>query len=137
MTEEAIHAYPSKRFFVDMLTRDIRISDSILDLIDNSIDKAVARTGTNVMRQLAGEAPSEALRDYRVSVEFDGGFRLEDNCGGMAVEEARQHAFLLGSPSDTNTKGGLSVYGIGMKRAFFKLGNTIVFESQLMMLASS
>ncbi|HEC0887973.1 TPA: ATP-binding protein, partial [Escherichia coli] len=33
-----IAAFPAKRFFVEMLTRDIELSDSILDLLDNCLD---------------------------------------------------------------------------------------------------
>lgn len=39
--QTAIEAYPAKRFFVDMLTRDIELLDAVLDLIDNSLDGAM------------------------------------------------------------------------------------------------
>ena len=35
---ENIDASPVKRFFVEMLTRDIQIEDAILDLLDNCVD---------------------------------------------------------------------------------------------------
>ena len=38
MTEQMANAYPKKKFFVDMFTRDISLEDCLLDLIDNSID---------------------------------------------------------------------------------------------------
>lgn len=33
-------AFPTKAFFVRMITRDISLEDCILDLIDNSVDGA-------------------------------------------------------------------------------------------------
>lgn len=40
MIEKSARSYPTKAFFVNMITRDITLEDSILDLIDNSIDGA-------------------------------------------------------------------------------------------------
>ena len=39
MPEQA-SAIPTKQFFVSMLTRDIRLEDAILDLVDNCLDGA-------------------------------------------------------------------------------------------------
>jgi len=39
-----IQAYPAKRFFVEMLTKDILLLDAVLDLIDNSLDGAMRET---------------------------------------------------------------------------------------------
>ena len=36
-------ASPAKRFFVEMLTRDIELADAILDLLDNCVDGALRR----------------------------------------------------------------------------------------------
>ena len=40
MTANKIKANPTKDFFITMLTRDIEIHRSVLDLIDNSVDAA-------------------------------------------------------------------------------------------------
>lgn len=131
VADEAIHGYPSKSFFVDMLTRDIKVSDSILDLMDNSVDSAVSRSGVDVMTLLRGESVGKPLGEYLISLEYgEERFRLVDNCGGITLEDARDRVFLMGNPRASAAKGGLSVYGIGMKRAFFKLGNKIAFDSQ-------
>ncbi|EAM7300406.1 ATP-binding protein, partial [Salmonella enterica] len=37
---KTIDASPTKEFFIDMLTRDIALDRSLLDLIDNSVDAA-------------------------------------------------------------------------------------------------
>ena len=31
-------AHPTKRFFVEMLVRDIELKDALLDLLDNCVD---------------------------------------------------------------------------------------------------
>src|SRR5207302_6692235 len=55
---------------------------------------------------------------------------LRDNCGGISLQDAREYAFKFGRPK---TAKGLShsigQFGVGMKRAFFKLGRTIDLES--------
>lgn len=131
MADEPIHGYPSKSFFVDMLTRDITVSDSILDLTDNSVDSAVSQSAVDVMGLLRGESLGKPLSEYLISLRYsEDSFDLIDNCGGITVEDARDRVFLMGNPRSGAAKGGLSVYGIGMKRAFFKLGNRIDFQSQ-------
>ena len=40
MSVNIIHGNPTKKFFIEMITRDISIEDAIIDLLDNSIDGA-------------------------------------------------------------------------------------------------
>lgn len=40
MTTNIIEGNPTKKFFIEMITRDISIEDAIIDLLDNSIDGA-------------------------------------------------------------------------------------------------
>ena len=107
---------PTKRFFVDMLTRDIDLEDAILDLLDNCLD-GVARS--------QGKDPDEI--DYRGSwanINFDkSSFTIDDNCGGIPGSSA-EYAFRMGRPSDAPVEGlaTVGVYGIGMKRSIFKIG---------------
>jgi hypothetical protein len=109
-------ASPTKRFFVSMLTRDISLDDAVLDLLDNCID--------GVLRASANETVDYS--DYAVSIEMsEQHFRIIDNCGGIPREIAKNYAFKLGREpddrrdEDTETIG---MYGIGMKRAIFKIG---------------
>ena len=116
-------ASPTKAFFVRMLTRDITLDDCILDLVNNSIDSAW---------DLSGERPSELIADEKLSpysIDITVGrtsFRIVDNCGGITFEDAQNYAFTFGrketQPPEDYTVG---VYGIGMKRAVFKMGNLI------------
>ncbi|MGB8261643.1 MAG: ATP-binding protein [Terracidiphilus sp.] len=120
-----VEAYPAKTFFVDMLTRDIDLKDAILDLLDNCLDGA--------MRLVA--SPSVADTTYRgrwAEIEFDRNrFSIKDNCGGIPVDIARHSAFRMGR-TDRNLDKDIptvGVYGIGMKRAIFKLGRDAAVES--------
>lgn len=124
-----INANPTKKFFIDMLTRDIGLIDCILDLTDNSIDSIINKTGFNPMKGLFKKERTR-LNKYEISINFSGEeFIINDNSGGMGIEEIRHNAFRFGVGTEKNRKKGLSVYGIGMKRAFLKIGKNILFES--------
>lgn len=132
MTTDAnvVSARPTKVFFVDMITRDLGITDCILDLIDNAIDHAVMNSKLDVMTFLTDGSRPLRLRKYYVSLKLSGdSFRIEDNCGGISIDDARTRVFRFGDPENRQTQAGLSVYGIGMKRAFFKLGQVIRVQS--------
>jgi hypothetical protein len=38
---ESANSFVTKSFLIDIITRDIAIIDAILELVDNSLDKAV------------------------------------------------------------------------------------------------
>lgn len=120
-------ANPTKEFFVSMLTRDISIEDCILDLIDNSVDAAWESEGGS----LPGIEPSSRLHDYKVELTISpDAFEILDNCGGLSLNDATQYAFNFGNRDDrSETSLSVGVYGIGMKRAVFKLGTDIEVSS--------
>lgn len=107
-----INASPTKEFFISMLTRDIPLARAILDLVDNSVDGA---------RRLRENGDFDGLW---IRVELDRGhFKINDNCGGIPVDIAQNYAFRFGRPKDApSTPGSVGQFGVGMKRAFFKLG---------------
>lgn len=121
MEREPIGAFPAKRFFVDMLTRDIELQDAILDLLDNCLDGALRTVSEN-----GAKANQEKIYEgFVAKIDFDNhSFTIEDNCGGISGDLAKDYAFRLGRP---NTRKGekiptIGIYGIGMKRAIFKMG---------------
>lgn len=120
-------ANPTKAFFVSMITRDITLADCILDLIDNSVDSAWKKEGSSPMVL----DDDTNLSAYRISISVSPQeFYIKDNCGGMSLEDAREHAFSFGKRfSDQIERYGIGVYGIGMKRAVFKLGREIRVKS--------
>lgn len=119
-----VHAFPTKDFFVNMLTRDISLEDCIFDLLDNSIDGARRISSTTIDKYLDGA---------RVKLSFDqSGFSISDNCGGISLSDAIDYAFHFGRRADSpaDVKGGIGLYGIGMKRAIFKIGRKALVHSE-------
>lgn len=111
----SVDASPTKSFFVSMLTRDIDLEDAVLDLLDNCVD-GVIRLGKR-----KGPKP---YRGYKAEIRFDAeSFSISDNCGGIPWG-MHGYAFRMGRPPKAapNVPGSVGVYGIGMKRAMFKLG---------------
>jgi len=128
-------AYPRKVFFIEMFTRDISFEDCLLDLVDNSIDALVENYGVQLSK--------EPFSDDRKSPQRIGSRRLPsihvsyskrrvsitDNCGGISPRLAAEEAFRFGrDPGRRSTS--LGVYGVGMKRALFKIGNHFSIESR-------
>lgn len=124
MTDEKsiINAAPTKDLFISMLIRDVTLRDAIGDLLDNCIDGAL---------RLRPDGNYEGLK---VEIELDtttGHFKINDNCGGIPVDIARDHAFRFGRSNfkAQHTAHSVGVFGIGMKRALFKLGKKFHIES--------
>ena len=111
---EKVSVAPTKTFFVSMLTRDIDLEDAILDLLDNCVD------GIHRSSQMWGPKPYEG---FEAEIKFNAEeFAISDNCGGIPWNK-RSHAFRMGRPASSEpVDGALGVYGIGMKRAIFKIG---------------
>jgi hypothetical protein len=123
--KEVVSLAPTKAFFVNMLTKDIELEDAILDLLDNCVDGALrtVKNPTNAERPYEG---------YYAELTFSGTeFSIKDNCGGIS-NEVRDSAFRLGRPPGDKTDENLptvGTYGIGMKRAVFKVGYDCLIQS--------
>lgn len=123
--ENVINAMPEKDFFIRMLVKDIGLTQVVPDLVDNCVDGA---------RRLRPEGNFEGLY---VRIEIDGNhFRIADNCGGIPVEIAKKYAFRFGRPKEMYedqvnypTIRSIGQFGIGMKRALFKLGSNFRITS--------
>lgn len=120
-------ALPTKDFFVRMLTRDIELQDAILDLLDNCVD-GIVRSGD--MRP----PPALPYEGYKATIIMGPDhFVIEDNCGGIPIKIAKQYAFAMGRPPGADAldqPAMVGMYGIGMKRAIFKLGTEALVESR-------
>ena len=114
-----VHATPTKDFFISMLIRDIELLDAVADLVDNCVDGA---------RRMKGR---DSLKRLWVKIDLSPEqFTISDNCGGIEVNLARTYAFRFGRPDDfPKTKHSIGQFGIGMKRALFKLGTWFSVES--------
>ena len=118
-----VDASPVKSFFVSMLTRDIQLEEAILDLLDNCVDGILRSKGTNGAKPYKG---------FKAEIEFGAdSFSIHDNCGGIPWD-LHPYAFRMGPdphrPRDES--GTVGVYGIGMKRAIFKMGKQCLISTR-------
>jgi len=120
MSKKPIKASPTKEFFIDMLTRDIRLDRAIIDLVDNCIDGA------------KNLKPSEDYEGLNVIVDFsEKEFSIKDNCGGFSLEVAQEYAFRFGRPKGAEfVKHSIGRFGVGMKRSLLKMGRKFSVESK-------
>ncbi len=124
-----VDARPTKAFFVSMLTRDIDLQDAILDLLDNSVDGLMRTLGAQ------GRKGDKPYKGYWAKLTFSkGSFSIEDNCGGISKKIATDSAFRMGrTPQARDADKSVptvGTYGIGMKRAIFKLGRNATVVSR-------
>lgn len=119
-------ASPTKSFFVKMLTRDIELADALLDLLDNCVDGIIRKGNTD-------KNPEKPYEGYKARIVINPEcFIIEDNCGGIPIETARKYAFAIGKPegsAEIHSTATVGMYGIGMKRAIFKIGTDAIVES--------
>lgn len=118
---------PTKEFFVEMLTRDIDLNDAILDLLDNCLD--------GVIRTCRNNATVDERKKYEsfwaeINISSSN-FSIRDNCGGIPRDTAENYAFRMGRSSlSSNNDPTIGIYGIGMKRAIFKIGQEAIVHTQ-------
>ncbi|MEE8550186.1 MAG: ATP-binding protein [Gemmatimonadota bacterium] len=113
---------PTKDFFIHILTKDVELIDAIIDLVDNSLDGA---------RRLRGGLDSD-YSGLTIAIEAsDERFKISDNCGGIPVDTARKYAFRFGRPPEMSpTEYSVGQFGVGMKRALFKIGRAFRIDSR-------
>lgn len=112
-------AWPTKSLFILMLVKDIDLGAAITDLVDNSLDGA---------RRMCTD---DDYQDLYVRITFSkDSFKIQDNCGGIDLDTAENYAFRFGRHGDHPKASHLvGEFGVGMKRALFKLGNRFRVES--------
>jgi len=115
MIKETIDAFPRKKLFIDILTQDVNAEECILDLIDNSVDSYVKNMLTD-------------RREIRITLNGEK-CEIYDNCGGIEKEFLKQKVFRFGTEHLDREHPTLGMYGIGLKRSVFKMGNDILFET--------
>lgn len=109
-----IDASPTKTFFINTITKDIDLVDAIFDLVDNSID---------------GHIKNDLKERRKIVISFsEDRFELFDDCGGIPMEEVYERVFRFGGQPKKKGKT-IGVYGIGLKRAIFKIGRDILITS--------
>ncbi len=126
------NANPEKRFFIDLIIRDISLEDAILDLIDNAVDSLIRTKDIDFYRDFVNKEREEKQRLVLAEIKIhlsSRQFKIQDNCGGMTFESAKKDVFRFGHP-DPRRRLSLSVFGIGMKRAIFKIGRHFEIDSK-------
>ena len=116
MTKKKANANPTKDFFIHMITRDLLLKDAIVELVDNSLDGA---------KRWRRDSDSD-FSELSINITMDNNhFVIDDNCGGISLELAEKTLFSFGKPENTNNQEleTTGIFGIGMKRTLFKLGN--------------
>lgn len=126
------NAFPRKRFFLDMFTRDISLEDCILDLIDNSIDSLVREKGFDpskeILRQRTKVGGTNGLSSVDVELG-DNEINISDTCGGIPLDQVLNEVFTFGHEPGAEL-GQLGAYGVGLKRAIFKIAENFHIESR-------
>jgi len=104
-----------------MLVKDIELIPAIIDLVDNCADGA---------KKLRGDGDYAGLT-VRLTIDPENDrFEIADNCGGFDADVARNYAFRFGRPEGfVGIEGSVGQFGVGMKRAIFKLGGAFRVES--------
>ena len=119
VTSGYVDADPTKEFFVEMLVKDVDLIHAISDLVDNSVDGALRIRRT---RPFGGLRVDITIRPDR--------FEIVDNCGGIPLDIARDYAFRFGRPAGAErVSHSVGRFGVGLKRAVFKLGRYFAVES--------
>ena len=130
MTTLRADASAEKRLFISLLTRDIPLVAAFLDLIDNSINSSIEpfsarlKTASDYVAVFDDESivPSVPIA---ITIAKDR-IKISDSAGGISSTVAADHVFKFGRGDDEHHESDrLSVYGIGLKRAIFKMGNRI------------
>jgi hypothetical protein len=127
-------AQPEKRLFISLITRDISLGAAILDIIDNSVNAVVEpyagrlKTAADYAT-IAADETMQPRSDIYVDVN-NKIITVTDDASGISLKQAQEHIFKFGrSVGEKDSSDRLSVYGIGLKRAIFKIGNRIKMTS--------
>lgn len=116
---ETVNASPTKRFFIAVLIKDINFLDAIVELVDNSVDSARTESGTaNISSKI-------------IEIAYDKKqFSIKDNAAGISIDKAKNYVFRFGRPPNAPpTPGSVGEFGVGMKRALFKIDRHFEVES--------
>jgi hypothetical protein len=120
-----------------MFTKDISLEDCILDLVDNSIDGLIRTKPVHLsdisqsIFRTNGRHRTNAASLPLIEIEYSAHqVVINDRCGGIDWNYALNGAFNFGHGLDEPPSGYLGVYGIGLKRALFKIGDSFHIESR-------
>ncbi|MBR0666119.1 hypothetical protein GXW71_17295 [Roseomonas hellenica] len=128
MTLVPVHFGADPAYLIRGLSTDISSMECIFDLIDNSIDAARNELLSfgNAKKDQRGLPDSYA--GFHIDLVFtDSSLSIKDNCSGMEEIDLSRRAFRTGAKS--RHPFGIGHFGVGLKRAIFKLGTSIALET--------
>lgn len=127
LREVDVQASVNPYFLEGTLTTDISVLESLLDLIDNSIDAArdlILDNGVGFDKYGLPDSYSGFKINIRLSQKS---ICIIDNCGGIDEETLKTRALKI---ADRSThKFGIGHYGIGLKRALLKFGKNYAMST--------
>src|ERR1039457_6427461 len=94
------------------------------------IDSYLLKHGMSISQLIFGPDPNGAKRGFgRIDVTCnERQIKVVDRCGGIPRKRAMDEIFCFGHDPDDQA-GKLGAYGVGMKRALFKIGNKFAIVS--------
>ena len=106
------------------MSRDISLEACVLDLIDNSLDSYLLKYSVPISRLIFDE-PADVPIPHKAAIAVacsERQIKVTDTCGGISRARAMKDVFCFGHLPDDKL-GRLGAYGVGLKRALFKIGN--------------
>lgn len=124
MSKIKINTAPTKEVLAQSYTRDVSVEACILDLIDNSIDAAQSMIKADNPEDVDEHGLPNSYQGYKLSIVVDQEtILIRDNCGGMSPDTVAASVLRFGKTSEKEF--GIGLYGVGLNRAIFKLGDKI------------
>lgn len=108
-------------YLENVLTKDITALESIFELIDNAVDAARDRLLAVSNLECDKYGLPSRYDGYKVDIRLRANSVVfADNCAGIPRSVLMDRAFVIGAMS--NHAYGIGRFGIGLKRALFRLG---------------
>lgn len=106
---------------IDTFTRDASVQECIFDLIDNAIDAARSKLEFDGRLSLDADGLVNDYSGIKIDIAVSQTqISVSDNCSGMSPKDIQDGILRFGRPS--HAKFSIGLYGIGLNRAIFKLG---------------
>lgn len=115
-------------YLIRGLSADISTRECIFDLVDNSIDAARNEILSRNDTQFDQHGLPASYQGFHVDIDLNSSsVKVQDDCSGMDEQELSMRAFRTGAKSQHPF--GIGHFGVGLKRAIFKLGTEVSLQT--------
>ncbi len=115
-------------YLIRGLSADISSRECIFDLVDNSIDAARNEILDRAEAVFDEHGLPASYSGFHIDIDTSSvSVRVRDDCSGMTEEELSTRAFRTGAKSRHSY--GIGHFGVGLKRAIFKLGTEFSLQT--------